>query len=116
MKRSDPRILELFRLVREAVDVLERLAIDMHDAWPSKKTSTFGSEMPTPDLVSKKYDDHKTAYTIKEACQKVCISRSSLYQVINNKQLRAVKRGRRTLILSKDLQTWIDSWPARDRE
>jgi excisionase family DNA binding protein len=113
MKHRDPRIVEFFRHVREAIDVLEHLALDVNDAAPAKVAPTPKSEMQAAELVSKKSDGDKMAYAIKEACQKAQVSRSKLYQAIGNDQLRAVKCGRKTLILTKDLQAWVDSWPAR---
>jgi excisionase family DNA binding protein len=57
-------------------------------------------------------DPKPIAFTVTEACSAARAGRTSLYNAINIGHLRAVKRGRRTLILADDLRRWIESHPA----
>jgi excisionase family DNA binding protein len=54
----------------------------------------------------------RLAYNISEACQVARTGRTAVYEAIRTGQLRAVKRGRRTLILSIDLRRWLEDLPA----
>jgi excisionase family DNA binding protein len=51
-------------------------------------------------------------YNIPEACSISRTGRTALYEAIRSGALRAVKRGRRTLILDDDLRRWVDSFPS----
>jgi hypothetical protein len=52
------------------------------------------------------------AHSIPEACSLACTGRTALYEAIRSGALRAVKRGRRTLVLHHDLIRWVQSLPS----
>ena len=47
------------------------------------------------------------AYSIPDAANVSGVGRTTLYSEIATGRLRAVKQGRRTLILADDLRSWI---------
>lgn len=50
------------------------------------------------------------AYT--ETCALARVGRTAFYEAVNSGELRAVKRGRRTLVLLDDLHAWMKQLPA----
>lgn len=52
------------------------------------------------------------AHNIDGAVQRVGIGRSKLYEEIRTGRLRTVKVGKRTLILEKDIERWLDALPS----
>ena len=55
--------------------------------------------------------DGPLAYSIKQTCALLSIGRTALYEAIGRGELRAIKRGRRTLILPQDLRDWLAALP-----
>ena len=51
------------------------------------------------------------AVTVAEACNVASSSRSEIYAAILRGELRARKRGRKTLILMADLRAWVEGLP-----
>ena len=101
----DALVPELFRSLRQVIDILERLTIEARSARPDtiKPSGSKDSQPPLPSLA--------LAYSIKDVAKQTGVSRSRIYQAIGSSELRATKCGKRTLIQRKDLQAWIESWP-----
>jgi excisionase family DNA binding protein len=110
MKGVDPRIGQLFHHIREVIDILEQMMLHPHSSPMRDQPLQPPPEKspPAPTL-----DSAKLAYTIKEICKLIGISRATFYQVMRNKKLRAVKCGHRTLVMAKDLEAWMQAWPER---
>jgi excisionase family DNA binding protein len=53
------------------------------------------------------------AYRVREACDKLSISRSTLYAEIAAGRLKAVKCGSRTLIPTDAAKAWLHSLPEK---
>ena len=51
------------------------------------------------------------ALTIQQATLAAAASRTTIYAAVKSGRLRAVKRGRRTLILRPDLLRWLEELP-----
>lgn len=51
-------------------------------------------------------------HSISEACSLTRTGRTSIYKAIKDGELRALKRGRRTLILAEDLRRWLETLPS----
>ena len=110
MRKGDPRVPQLFSMLRTTLDLLEEIALHPHtpvDESPSPARPAAVSAPPT-ELVR-----DKLAYSIKEVRSMTGISTAKIYSDIKKKRLRSAKAGGRTLILAKDLQAWIDSWTTR---
>jgi hypothetical protein len=59
---------------------------------------------------------HKFALSLADAGQLASAGKNQLYLAISRGELRAVKRGRSTLILPDDLRAWLNGLPAFSAE
>ncbi len=56
----------------------------------------------------------KLGLSIEESCQAAGIGRTKIYEAIGSGELIAKKAGRRTIILPKHLEAYLESLPAAD--
>jgi excisionase family DNA binding protein len=115
MKQADPLVGELFRNLRQAVDILEQLTMrslspsSFSDGLKEVIREAVGSQPPS------RSGEERLTVTIKDACRRSGLSRTRIYEAIGSGELQAIKCGRRTLIKFQDLEGWIDSWPLAAR-
>ena len=53
------------------------------------------------------------AIPIPKACERIGISRSKLYEMLNKREIQSVKIGRRRLVRVADLDRWLESLPSQ---
>jgi excisionase family DNA binding protein len=103
-------IMEAFRCARQTLEAFERLttavsglSLEKDEAHSTVETATSAPEIEGRDGI--------LLCTIKEACKRTGLGRSSIYQAIGSGELRAKKIGRRTVIEINEIRRWISSSP-----
>lgn len=84
-------------------------------ATPAEATRTIAAQqelLPSQPATLTPPWESRAALTFKEVCQFGAISMASLYNEVNAGRLRAVKRGRRSLVLRTDFERWLNELPA----
>jgi excisionase family DNA binding protein len=69
-------------------------------------------EQPGALATGGQFTMNQLSYSVLEACEAARIGRTNLYEAIRTGELRAVKHGKRTLILADDLRSWLENLPA----
>ena len=57
-------------------------------------------------------DSTKEAYAVSEFCLRYGICRQTFYDEVRRGRLRALKLGKKTVVLRRDAETWEQSLPA----
>ena len=107
MRKGDPRVPQLFQSLRIALDLLEDIVSHPHKGL--ERTPQPAQEPPPIHQAT----ENKLAYSIKEVRSLTGLSNATIYAAIKNGLLKPTKAGGRTLILTQDLQTWMDGWKRR---
>src|SRR4051812_4007005 len=107
MKKGDPRLPQLFRTLRTALDLLED--ITAHPRIQPEPPPPPARVVPSVQLPR----EDKLAYSIKEVRALTGLSNATNYLAIKKGLLKSTKAGGRTLILTQDLQAWMDGWGSR---
>lgn len=55
-------------------------------------------------------------FTISDFVKQFRVSRTALYRLFGAGHLRAIKVGRRTMILQSDVEKWLASLPSLERQ
>ncbi len=56
------------------------------------------------------------AYSVPDVLKMIGISRTTFYQLVRSGQIKVRKVGTRSVVLSKDLESWLDSLPVLNEE
>jgi len=111
MQDADPRMAALLHHLRAALEAWEQIMLQPHRPV-MKTTNEKASDVPRPVASTLAPARHqKLSHTVKEVRTLTGIGHSTLYRAMGNGDLRAVKLGKKTLILAKDLQDWLDGLP-----
>ncbi|MPZ52516.1 MAG: helix-turn-helix domain-containing protein [Acidimicrobiia bacterium] len=77
---------------------------------PREGSLVTDSTTSTPDR-----PNHRAAYSIRETCNLLGVSRSTLYRLMDGKRLRCVHIGRRVLIPAGEIERLLSS-PTKRRQ
>ena len=103
-------IVEAFQCARQTLEAFERLTMAAWSLSLERDEARSSVEAARPAPVSEERDGILLC-TIKEACKRTGLGRSSIYQAIGSGELRAKKIGRRTVIEINEIRRWISSSP-----
>ena len=109
MKHKDARVLEFYRHVRSAIDVLELIALDPYQPPEKPVPEPVASVAPPPPPPV--IPQEKLTYSVKEASAALSLSKTTIWKAIADGVLPAQKFGNRTLIPAEGLRAWLAAMP-----
>jgi excisionase family DNA binding protein len=112
MSATDQRIHKLFQHMRAAADLLEQILLSTSLPHGDERQQVAKNDRRAVEATEHPRQE-RLAYTLKEVQELVGISRSAIYLAFGEGDLRAVKSGRKTLILAKDLHVWLEKLPPK---
>lgn len=112
MSTTEQRNRKLFHHVHAAADLLEEILLSNPVRRENDGPAVAKIDRRTIDTTERPRSE-KLAYTLKEVQELVGVSRSSIYLALADRRLRAVKLGKKTLVLAKELQEWLEKLPAK---
>jgi hypothetical protein len=82
MRRTDPRVNELFDYLRKAIDLLEQMMLRPVPSQEANLPGQIRSEDRLSPVASEPAIPRKLAYRIKELSELVGVSRTALYRAM----------------------------------
>ncbi|MBL8558112.1 MAG: helix-turn-helix domain-containing protein [Hyphomonadaceae bacterium] len=113
MKHKDARVLQFYRHLRSAIDVLELIALDPYQPpeKPAPEPVATPAPLPPPLVISQE----KLTYSVKEASAALSLGKTTIWKAIADGVLPAQKFGNRTLIPAEGLRAWLASMPSAQK-
>lgn len=112
MKNRDARVFALCKHLRLAIDIFEQIATEPYQPPQKPAPEPVSQVVATPP---RELPPEKLMFTLKEASAALGVGKTTLYAVIADSRLSAVKLGNRTLIPAEALRAWLASLPAARR-
>ncbi len=112
MKHRDARVLQFYRHLRSAIDILELIALEPYQP-PQKPPPEPAVAPPVPPPPPPSIPAEKLTFTLKEAALALGVGKTTLYKALADGTLTAIKLGNRTLIPADALRAWLSAMPAR---
>lgn len=109
MKHRDARVLQFYRHLRSAIDVLELIALEPYQ--PPEKPVPEPVVAPRPPPPPPTIPQEKLTYSVKEAAAALSLSKTTIWKAIADGVLPAQKFGNRTLIPADGLRAWLVAMP-----